>query len=279
MDFLYFIPGRQAADRKTINATGLAYAIPDGIATAAVPAGGPGGLSGVLVARADSDVRLAFAPEDQVWTKMPVHLFDGDHTPWAGYWKAHPPTAGDLVRGERDTVDGYQLELGDDDSPAGPQTFVIPLARVFPSGTQMPQRMAIGPDGKVVRKPLERFAEACRDAERIFDALAAEYGYTGPDQDSTSDPQPDVHTDDVEQIDDDEAFRLACRILGINYRLGPAEVSALGLLTTENVKLVLGWFVDLPTFLQVHRARQQAAADKATAKKNDDDSHPPCGGD
>ncbi len=237
--FLYFIEGKNTVTKADLEAAGLAYAF-DGPFSFREAGTGPG-AAGVVVGVGEN---IGFYPDRQTWLPIP-----GSPGVFLGFEIAETkPKPADLARTEQ--IDGYVVELADGES------WLVPVARCFPEGSMLPMAMTIGPDGKVVKEALPKFAAACRDAERLWDFFRSENGMLNEDE-------------TVEPLDDSEMFALAAGVLALNYRVGPAEVSALRLLTTKNIKRILWCFVDAPGYLAVQTARADADAE---AKKNDADT-------
>jgi len=248
--FLYFLDGVRTATAATVRVAGLADRMDD---ISQREAGtGPNGAGGLVIAAAspdDAQRSIGYYPDRQTWVALP----DGpDGRLSLGWSSDEKPLPKDLARDEQ--IDGYLLDLGS----AGNE-WIIPIARRFPTGSELPASLALGPDGAVVRTVLPRFAAAWSDAERIWPAILAQHE---PDRVEPADRRP---------IDDVEGFALAARILGINYRVGPWEVSALGLLTTQTLPAILGAFVDFPAYAADRLAQVDAA------KKNDPPDGPMTG--
>lgn len=243
--FLYFIEGQNTAAADIIAAAGLAYALGDGTAITtreALAGPGPKNRGGIVLAYGGDGktdpASVGFWPDRQVW--RPAGQAGGTYVgmPAGPEAKTQKPGPADLMRAE--PVGGYIVDLADGNP------WIVPVARIFPEGTAFPQTLAIGPEGQLVSEPIEEFAAAAGDADRIWDAVRTDHDMLEDGEEPTA-------------IDDIEAFRMAVRALAINYRVGPAEVSALKILTTTNVLRVLACFVDYPAF---------AAAELADAKKN-----------
>ena len=227
MNFLYFLPGASAAGEKTLAAAGLAEIFAGGpVAQRRILNTGPGGGAGLLLAPTDGPID--FQPRLQTWSPVPGPAAAG--RPWLGYTTADPPIPADLVRGE--PLDGYGLQLGGE-GPAGPQRYTVPKARYWPEGSALPEALALGPDGALVREPLRRFAAL----SALADEIAREVYQDAPGR------------------DDADAYATAVRILAVNYRLGPGECSALRLFETGTLFLILACFVDWPAW----KAQDEAA--------------------
>jgi len=223
--FLYMIEGAKAANATAIADAGLADRLADPIASRETVRGpGPDGRGGIVAAAGAAD-GLGFYPDRQEWTPIP-----GRSGVYIGLPTDEPPPGpADLARGE--TIAGYPIELGDGN------TWIVPVGRMFPEGTQLPQALAIGPDGALVRDILPAFAVAGRLADRIWNAIRTQYELLDDGEKPT-------------EIDDLEAFEMAVAIVALNYRVAVAEASALRILTTANVRDVLGAFVDWPAWTE-----------------------------
>ena len=222
---------------------------------------GPDGAAGLILATDGEGVVADYEPDRQTWTEIPATLHaHHDGAVYLGLPKdpTERPGPAELLRNRNETVDGYPVTLGDGNE------WTVPLARVFPAGTRLPESLGIGPDGAVVRAILPKYIAASRDAERIFDCIRDDYGILPDDVDR---PAP---------IEDDEAFHLAAAALAINYRIGPVEASALGLLTTNNTSTVLMAFCDMPGFLNAREADAKKNAGPAAGVETSGSGPPAC---
>jgi len=134
------------------------------------------------------------------------------------------PGPGDLARGRQ--VDGHWVELGDG------HKWLVPCARRFPSGTMLPQSL-IMERGVRVGGVVREYVEFSKRAEGLFERL-----YLGKGSDR----------EDAGGVSFGEAFAICVEALGVNYRVGAAEVSRLELLRTDRLRSVLGAIVDEPSF-------------------------------
>lgn len=209
--FLYYIPKRQAADADTIAAAGLAYAITPSIAHRGT-SGGPDGAAGVIVAQGDAK-GVGYFADAQTWLQAPGSEF------WIGYTTDDPPGPDDLARAKQ--IAGHEVELGDE------KRWLVPVARALDGTSPLPRRLAF--DGKqwapgdILARYTDLFGEACRVWELIAGA-----------------------SDEEVTISDE--CGIAVMALAVNYRLGPVEISMLGLFDTQTEAEVLKALVDWPTF-------------------------------
>jgi hypothetical protein len=192
--------------------------------------------------------RMGYYPDDgQVWEAVTVAASGplAEHRVWIGHESTAPPTPADLAAEEM--VAGHAVRLADG------AEWAIPLARVFPQGTALPESLRLAPDGKLVKGVLPRFAEFCARVERYWDIYVATLdavagGLAAP------------------EWDDADAWRLAVEALSLNYHLGPVEVSHLGLVNTSNLAAVIGALFDRPTVeaVFVQLANQQKKNEPAS---------------
>ena len=247
--FFYYCGGNASAPPEELR---YAFPNPAGFTKTLLMEGGPDGRGGAIF----SDPTVA-APADYTairWTKIPgtKHYLGVD--PDRGL-----PGPGDLIRDE--IIDGYAVALGGGDIK---NEWIVPLARIWPEGTKIPATMGYGPDGDFVTEPVERYRPLCKKAERIFDAVAAGHGLIEP-------------ADDLVEIDDGkEGFDLAVEILAVNYRIGAAEVSAMALIDTDNLHMIIGCLVDLPRITE-EAVKRLSEKQKKTDTDEDDAASTPDG--
>jgi hypothetical protein len=128
-------------------------------------------------------------------------------------------------------VGGHWVELADGHS------WVVPAVRCFPSGTQLPVALALGPAGEEVVQVLPRHQELYAGAERFWQwRYAAGLAAAG-------------ESVEVVPMSGEELWGLAREALTVNYRVGLADLEAL--LTPENLVLVLDALVDGPAMRAV----------------------------
>lgn len=249
---LYFLEGAKRVHGSDLERLGLGYAFddPGQIAQRGVMRGPAEGADGGVVFGQVEPATCLLEPDSQTWVRLTdCGGPDNGARIWFGFDAADPPGPEDLARPE--PVGGYFIPLADG------RPWLVPTARLFPEGTELPESLAIGPEGKLIRRPLPAFRELCRDADRVW---AAAVGQAEGDADAPG-------------IDDDvDGFRIAAAAMAVNYRVSLAEVSALGLLTTANLPRVLQAFVDFPEYAKVELARRAAAQKKTPADTPDGDA-------
>ncbi|MGD8237840.1 MAG: hypothetical protein PVH68_04770 [Armatimonadota bacterium] len=234
--FVYFLPERTSITAEDLETLGIDDRFADlQQVQQTCTMRGPGDRRGALFrghVDAGAGPALAYEADAQTWRDAP----DGEYA--VGYWTDDPPGPDDLFRAE--PVDGHRVRLAD-----GHQ-WLVPVARAFPGGTRLPERLMLGPDGGIVRRMLPEYVGLGRRAEKVWQVVSAQA------QESDADVTLDV----------EEGWSIAAEALAINYRLGAPEVSMLGLLTTTNLAPVLQALVDWPT------VEALSAAYVATSKKN-----------
>lgn len=237
----YFLPGVESVTRERIERAGLGYLFdgsrgpgPDVRETQSGPDGGPGRFFTVAGCRGrgelarellDEDLaREAGAPSRLSWSPIP------GGPAWLGLHLSAVPSPEDLARTKR--VDGYEVELGDG------HLWTVPLVRKRGGETSLPR--ALRWDGRDWRRgdvrPLYRALYAA--GLRIWEQVTA-----------GADGEPVTLTEET---------TTCVGALALNYRVGPAEVSALGLLDTDSAQRVVGALIDLPV-LGVVRGKAEAA--------------------
>ena len=219
---------RGLADRLGIDATAPARTY-DAIGVDA----GPDGRPGVIIARASSDARLRYEPDRQVWHACPGP--EGAARFSVGWYTADPPGPDDLARD--DGLRGVPLRLADG------KDWIVPVAQLQPqvrtwTGTAWETRRDPRHDTlwELAERLKDRFWEPI-NAARIAWAEAA-----GAAEEAQTKQAPDAK----ERIEAAVAAGVAMKqaldaldpaetlgVLQVNYRLGPEEVGALGLLSYD----------------------------------------------
>lgn len=213
--FLYFCPDLTAEPTEAILAErGLAHAFAGLQPAHRGVRGGPGGGNGLLLAR-DTD-GAEYAPDRQEWVRVP------EHNAWCGFDPKDPPRPEDLRA--RETLIGlpsYCMPLGDG------RVWQLPTA-IFPDDdgsrgpTGLPQARGWSETGELTRtvKPEYRDLYAAADeAWSLFDA--------------------------GEPLSETRETEIALQALAINYRLGPAEATALALLDEVSINRIFRALVAL----------------------------------
>jgi len=184
---------------------------------------GPNGLAGDVFAIPAVDGKVGYYPDSQTWIEGKPFWIGRDDTPT-------PPEA--LLR--KEPIDGHWVTLEDGNK------WLVPVVRVFPFGTSLPEALVLGPDGELVSKPLARFAKVVADADRVYDFFL--------------DP-------DGAELMHSEAWSIANRALAVNYHVWPEFVSMAELLTTRNIAEVLKAMIDYPAIEAEIKKKQNTLDD------------------
>lgn len=230
--FLYFAPGGRLMNPARAVARGLSYALKGQRVTSNELAGqGPGGHRGVIFGFGMDAAECRYLPGEQCWEQMP------ESDLWLGFDAASPPTAADLARDRQ--VDGHLVILADG------RDWLVPVARALDGTSPLPKRLRWDgrrwTRGEVQHRYAELFSNACR----AWDALI-EGGEDGA--------PASVDFDISDECD------LAALALAVNYRIGPAEISALGLFDDTTERQVLEALIDWPVFEQLMIQKKTVSA-------------------
>lgn len=211
---LYYVPGTATINKVKIVELGLGYAVEDGGPDYAGMSPGPDKASGVVFSLPGASGTQAQPSQagDYTFEQMP------GMDVWCGFNPTSPPAPEDLARKEQ--IGGHDVRLADGN------VWHVPVARAVNGATSLPRRLKWdGTDwkpGDVLPQYRDLFAGACA----VWDALVEQ---------------------DAGEITFNDECGLAVTALAINYRLGPAEVSLLGLFDTESEGEVAKALIDWPT--------------------------------
>lgn len=242
--FLYFLPAvaTQAALPQAIKERGLTYAFEAARPAARECHRGPDGNNGFVLA-AGENAQLGYYPERQIWRRVPG---SGEPPAWLGFSRDAKPTPADLLR--KAPLDAHAVTLADE------QIYLAPIARAWLDDDEptfrvnLPQRSILRDDGSwTVGGVLPRYEKLWSVAEAFWDRWN---GATAEAAEAAA-----VEGDEGENVvtasfDFDGLHEAAVLCLQANYRLGPAECDALGLLTEQHCVTVLQALIDWPTILQ-----------------------------
>lgn len=240
MALLYFLSKLQSVGQDDLSRAGVGQKEGKSSFSFRITSAGPDKQPGAVVVfnPGNPEARspqIGYFPLKQEWQKASGGKF------WIGREKDKPVRPADLQRTE--IIAGHKVKLADG------QEWMIPVARVFPQGTMLPQSLILGPDGEVVKEVLPRYARLGQKAERVWQEFKKQMGWL-------------EEGENPESMTEKEEWEIATEVLGINYRLGAWEISFLRLFTTENLERVLSAFVDIPTMLAASRAMQEASKKK-----------------
>ena len=195
---------------------------------------GPGGGECVLLMRAGEDTKLLyFKPKEQHWDRSLNEKY------WLGFYEKNRPTPEILAR--ENQINGHEVELNG-------QKWRLPLARMFPEGTMLPETLLLGRDGKIIKESIPRYAEFSRKAETLWEDLQKILGWM----------------EGKRKLTEEEKWSLIVEALSFNYHVGPDEINALKLISTANLINIYGAIVDLPSIISM--GEEMAEARKKTGK-------------
>lgn len=203
--------------------------------------GGPDAGDGIILAlESPGKPACGFYPGKQRWHQAPGQPW------WIGMELAAPPSPADLARPE--TLPGAPVRLGDERDwtiPTALHWLESDSAPRFRPG--LPQQIALDAEGKLTGRTLPRHLWLDEQAANIWSGLKI---------------SEKLITIDLPM---DDEWRIAVEALRTNYRVGPEEISALGLVTTQNLIRILLALVDFDSYRRVITALAEAEAGKARA--------------
>lgn len=185
---------------------------------------GPNGSAGTVVwfppspeMELDPDCSIGFFPDKQTWIAGPGY--------WVGFFKDAMPSSEDLYRPEM--IAGYFLPLGDG------HRWVCPVGRYSDGELNFPKSIGWGPDGKMVEQILPKYQDLCQTAQNVYEYLS--------ESDEIVDIKVPYNPDTIET---------SAECLMLNYAIEKIGITALGLLDSRCVPLIISALVDLPNTLE-----------------------------
>lgn len=246
----YFIAGRKPKDvhPDALRDWGLSYCCDQSIASREAMSG-PEGQPGLCFVDAAQSGGLGYHPDRQTWRKIPPVLLAGDAPEiFVGFQTDEPPNPEQLARPRR--IDGHWLTLGDGNRWHVPAAISIDdAADVYRPLRRLPTQSRLGDDGKWtsgdVRGDLAELWEIATAFHDTFFGAVAE----GEEGAAAS-----------VSFDFARAHEAAVAALAVNYRVGPVECDALGLLDVEACGRILQAVIDWPTTQAWMQKKTEAAA-------------------
>lgn len=232
---IYYLAGKRAVSEEDLRKAGLGYALdgaggPSHVAAEKGPDGGAGVMFTLPDARGENPPVQALAASAR-WTRIPDVA-----GAWVGFDPKDPPGPGDLCR--REKMVGHDVEMGDG------RKWTVPVAIRFPEGTCLPRSLSWDGSRWAQGDVVPRYRELFAAAQRIWDNLV-------------NATKPGEEAGEVTVTLSEEAGVCACA-LAVNYRLGPAEISALGLFDEQSEANAALALVDWPAVLEYARKKKQA---------------------
>jgi len=236
VDLFYYVPNRKRIGIDDLPALNLSYAYDVSSPSYAETMQGPDDKHGVVFVFGEGAPQRA---STATWRQIP------DSEAWVGYDPKDPPKPSDLRR--RKTLPGHPVELADGN------TWTVPVARHLNGVAALPR--SISWDGKdwtpgdVLPKYADLFAQACM----VWDELEAEFTETAKGGDAAT-----------TEFTLSTGCDIAVMALAINYRLGPTEVSMLGLFDTTSQGNVVLALVDWPMIEILNKKKAIAEPESLT---------------
>lgn len=244
---LYYLPAPASVKPEDLRAIGLGYVLEEaeGVARCETDRGPDGSRGHYFAPPSKGERGVPARGEHARWSQLP------GSPAWVGFDPGSPPAPIDLERPR--VFRGHLVELGDG------QRWHVPAIRLSGGVDQtiLPRRLTHDgnrwTEGEVLERYRDMWDEACRFWDQLTAALA---------------PAAEGESTQVTLTLDDETST-AANALALNYRLGPGEISALGLFTTETAVEVLKAMVDWPTWEEL--AQGNAPGDEPGSSPGSED--------
>lgn len=194
--------------------------------TAAGPGDAPGAMLTPVIPEAPPP-RIGFYPAVQTWTKVAA-----EPELWIGLDRDYPPRPDDLARPR--VFPGHPVVLADG------QTYQVPVIRSPLGGrSSLPRQLYHDPAGVLILQVRPEHEVLWAASGRVWDA------FFEPDSAGT--------------MTYSEILGHTLAFLGLNYRYGPREQSALRLVDTDNWREVMKAAVDWPAVEAEQKKTEEAA--------------------
>ncbi len=219
---LYFLPGVGGGEvladpRGVIARAGLVEQLGEsgkGIHHGAV-ANGPGGLRGVTIAREPTP--FAYSP-DQKWEEHPLQLATEECPEPGSVWLCLLGNPGPEHLQRPELIAGHDVQLGDG------RVWTVPVLRSAEGIIRLPKKLRLGKGGTLVGAVAPRYVALWEQAQKVWNLLIGDDG-----------------------VPFGELWPFACSVLGLNYRIGQPDISALGLFDSDNLVKVAEAALDVPS--------------------------------
>jgi hypothetical protein len=178
---------------------------------------------------------VGYSAETQAWQKIPgIEL-------WCGAIVGKLPDPGRLQRSQ--TLSGHDVKLGDGN------LWTVPAARrldaTFGLVSAVPTKYSLGDDGGwVAASVVEQYRRLYDIGTEFYELITAK----------------EIDEEGGKRVTVEDSLDWCCEILAANYRLGKAEVSLLGLLTTATMGEILNACIDMPTIRSKKKSQLTSAA-------------------
>jgi hypothetical protein len=192
---LYYQSGAKSMTMKDVRELGLGYAFEDGVTYNRVLQGGPDGGRGVVFCEAGGDSR--YDPGSQEW-----HRYPGRDDLWIGWRRDARPGPAELAR--KNGVRGYPVRLADG------REWMIPVAVLPGLEPALPRLQEWDGEEWTLGRVQDKYRRYWDTAMAIFEKVRV----------GLEDGETEISVDTQD---------LSAQAMTLNYRVGPAEISALGL--------------------------------------------------
>jgi len=220
-DLFYYLSGRQTIKLAGVKEAGLAYAVGKGGPTHSPMSLGPDKQSGVVFSFGTAPLHLGKQPK---WEQMPNSKI------WIGYDPDQKfPGPSELKREQ--TFGGHEVKLADGNK------WIVPVARALDGTTPLPRRLRWDGSEWTPSDVLPQYVDLFDKACALWDGLMA----------AAVNPEAETGFTFSQECD------VAAHALALNYRVGPAEISILGLFDTQSEIEIAKAIVDWPTFEQIKK--------------------------
>ena len=224
MAFIYHLPAAPwPVSELQMAAVGLGHLA--GAGYGSVQSMGPGGPGVLLFRSSEPPGRQLFTPTAQDWSQ----IFDSPQGPWLGVWKDSRPGPADLAC--KDQTPGKVVKLADG------KDWLVPVAQLWEEDAGRPV-WCCALECSLRKQGAKLVEGAVVTAQRALWEVSRELaaGFLPPKS---------------RKLTTLELFGLSARVLGHNYHVAEAEVSALDLFSGESMDRLVAACLDLDSLAEI----------------------------
>lgn len=218
--FHYFVPVDSGGVSETrLAEVGLGSVLGDATVSRREVAEGPGGLRGMLlVGTSGESVVPRYEAGEREWVEIP-----------SGYWLGWDPKAlpGPEKLARKRVLAGHEVVLGDG------KPWLVPTLRKATRMPGVPMVLGMTPGGELIGAVAPGYDEIYARGLRVVEIFTR------------------LGQGEKVELLLSEQFQMAVEFLSINYRVGIAEASALGVITTANMEEIFQAVIDWPALLEM----------------------------
>lgn len=223
MGLLYYISGLR---RRPSDSDLARLKMPDCVCASFCPTDvGPdfkGGITFTIKGKSNGSEKVGYYHAEQEWFNVP------DSDLWIGYDKENKPKPQDFLKSN--PIDGHRIKLEDGNE------WIIPLARRFESGCNLPKALSMLCGDKISYIIVARYLPLQKIAEKLLCLYPWKY------------ESDEKRQQDFNEISDyPTQFKMCVEILSANYHINFLDISVLGLLSTSNTLEICKLLIDFPT--------------------------------